>query len=78
MTIDSQPESSGSELTDPCKHTPAVKLVPGLSLHTGALHLGLGWGAVAPQQCEVTAEGVGSRPWMRGGSTAFWTFVPKS
>ena len=49
-----------------------------LCLRTGALHLGLGWGAVAPQQREVTAEGVGSRPWMRGGSMAFWTFVPKS
>ena len=67
--IDCQPESSGSEVTGPCEHMLAVKLVPSLSLLLGAFHLGLGWGAVAPQQCEVTAEGeLGSRPGMRGGS----------
>lgn len=78
MAIDSRLESGGSELPGPWEHTPAVKLVPGLSLCTGALHLDLGWGAVAPPNSVKLQLGVGSRPGVRGGSTAFGTFVPKS
>lgn len=67
--IDCQLESSSSEVTGPCEHKLAMNLVPSLSLHMGTVHLGLGWGALAPQQCEGTAEGeVGSCPGMRGGS----------